>query len=113
MWRAIGLNLLGFGVLFALHVVFAAGEMETAFSLVAVLISLQVLTFGPLTVVLEGSDSRVKRQRTNRAAALVALPLSFGVAWAYGGMAWSTDHTAVVVGLTLFVHGALDSKLAS
>ena len=71
-----GLNLVGFAVLFALHVVFAAGGMELAFSIVAVLMSLQVFTFGPLAVVLERPVSRAKRRQTNRAAALVALPLA-------------------------------------
>ena len=113
MWRGLSLNLVGFTVLFALHVVFAAGGMELAFSIVAVLISLQVFTFGPLAVVLERPVSRAKRRQTNRAAALVALPLAFGLAWAYGGMAWSAPHTVAVVGLTVMVHGVLDRRLAS
>ena len=113
MWRGLGLNLVGFAVLFALHVVFAAGGMELAFSIVAVLISLQVFMFGPLAVVLERPVGRAKRRQTNRASTLVAFPLAFGLAWAYGGMAWSAPHTVAIVGLTVMVHGVLDRKLAS
>mgnify|MGYP006254319395 CR=1 FL=1 len=49
MWRALGLNMAVFGLLFGLHIVFAARDMDNAFATVAALITLQVVTFGPLT----------------------------------------------------------------
>ena len=112
MWRALGLNLGVFGLLFGLHIVFAARGMDLMFSLVAVFISLQVLLFGPLTVVLEGARHRTHRRQTNRTSSLVALPLSFGLAWAYGGMAWSITAVGAVVGATLMFHATLDRQLS-
>ncbi len=112
MRRALLMNLAGFGLLFVLHIVFAAQGMDLLFSFVAVLISLQVMMFGPLTVVLEGANPRTQRRQTNRVSFLVALPLSFGLAWAYGDMAWSLSAVGMVVGLTLLFHGALDRQLA-
>lgn len=112
MWRALALNAGTFGALFGLHIVFATLDWELAFSLVAVSISAQTVCFGPLTVVLEGAVDRAQRRRTNRAAAVVAFPLALGLAWAYGGMAWSLTSLVVVLGLTVSVHLALDRRLA-
>lgn len=112
MRRALLLNLAVFCLLFGLHIVFAARGMDLLFSLVAVFISLQVVLFGPLTVVLEGARLRTHRRQTNRRCSLVALPLSFGLAWAYGDMTWSLPATVVVVGLTVLFHGMLDRQLS-
>ena len=48
MLRGLVLNLVVFGVLFVLHIVAAANDMDAVFRLVAVLISVQVIAFGPL-----------------------------------------------------------------
>ena len=106
------MNLAAFCLLFGLHIVFAARGMDLMFSLVAVFISLQVLLFGPLTVVLEGARHRTHRRQTNRTSSLVALSLSFGLAWAYGDMTWSLPAVVVIVGLTLLFHGMLDRQLS-
>ena len=112
MRRALLLNLAAFSLLFVLHIVFAARGMDLLFSLVAVFISLQVVLFGPLTVVLEGARRRTHRRQTNRLSSLVALPLSFGLAWAYGDMAWSLPAVGMVVGLTVLFHGILGRQLS-
>ena len=88
MRRTLVLNLAVFCLLFGLHIVFAARGMDLFFSLVAVFISLQVLLFGPLTVVLEGARLRTHRRQTNRMSSLV------------------------VVGLTVLFHGMLDRQLS-
>jgi hypothetical protein len=112
MWKAVLFNFLVFGVLFGLHIVFASAGWSLAFSVVALAISVQIVLFGPLTVVLEGSPSRWQRRSTNRIAGVVGLPLSIGLAWAYGGMAWAPMAVLVVVGLMLTCHLVLDVKLA-
>ena len=105
-------NIAVFALLFALHIVFASQDLEVAFSIVAVSISLQVVMFGPVTVVLEGAGQRQQRRKTNRVGFLVALPLSFGLAWAYGGMSWSAPVALVVLAATVFLHAGLDRQLA-
>ena len=105
-------NITVFALLFGLHIVFASQDMEVAFSIVAVFISLQVVLFGPLTVVLERAPQRQQRRKTNRVGFLVALPLSFGLAWAYGGMSWSVPVVLVVLSATVFLHAGLDRQLA-
>ena len=48
------------------------------------------------------------RRQTLRRSFPVALPLAFGLAWAYGDMAWSLLETTGVVGASLVVHLAFD-----
>ena len=105
-------NITVFALLFGLHIVLASQDMDVAFSIVAVFISLQVVLFGPLTVVLERAPQRQQRRKTNRVGFLVALPLSFGLAWAYGGMSWSVPVVLVVLSATVFLHAGLDRQLA-
>ena len=111
MWRALAVNIAAFSLLFLLHILFASQDFDLAFSVVALFISLQVILFGPLTVVLEGANLRNDRRRTNRVSFLFALPLSIGLAWAYGGMAWSVTAVGLVVGATLILHATLDRQL--
>lgn len=112
MWRALGMNITAFSILFLLHILFASQDFDLAFSVVALFISLQVILFGPLTVVLEGANLRNDRRRTNQVSFLLALPLSLGLAWAYGGMAWSVPAGGVIVGTTLLFHMVLDRQLS-
>ena len=55
MLKALLINLGVFSGLFLLHIVFAANGMDMAFTAVALLISLQTIGFGPLTVALTGT----------------------------------------------------------
>lgn len=112
MLRANLVNLSLFGVFFGLHIVFAARDLALAFSLVATLITVQILLFGPLSVVLGGASVRRERQRTNRLGALLSLPLSTGLAWAYGGMAWSWPVVFALVCASSSLHLVLDRRLS-
>ena len=56
MLKALLINLGVFSGLFLLHIVFAANGMDMAFTAVALLISLQTIGFGPLTVALTGTS---------------------------------------------------------
>jgi hypothetical protein len=107
MLKALLINLGIFSGLFVLHILFAANGMDMAFTAVALLISFQIIGFGPLTVALTRNTNVVRRQ-TLRRSFPVALPLAFGLAWAYGDMAWSLLETTGVVGASLVVHLAFD-----
>jgi len=113
-WKPFAVNLGIFTLLFALHVVAASRDFALLFRLVALSITLQILFFGPLTVWIENAPSRFERRQTNGIATFVALPLAFGLAWAYGGMAWDLSAVVVIVGFTAVVqawtHATLDSS---
>jgi hypothetical protein len=93
VWRALGLNLGVFGLLFGLHIVFAARDMDTAFAMVAALIT----------------GRRLALRRTTP----LSLAMATGLAWAYGGMAWSLPALVGVLGATLVVHGAAYRRWSS
>jgi len=102
-----------FAVFFGLHIVFASLDLELAFRLVAVVITAQTLLFGPLSVLLEGSPSRLRRRTTNQTGTLLSLPLCVGLAWAYAGMAWSWPLVLLLSGSSLGVHMMLDRRLST
>ncbi len=112
MWRALGANLAILALLFGLHVVFASQNMDLAFAVVALSISVQVVFFGPVTVLFDGANLSGPRRATNRLGFLFGFPLSFGLAWAYGDMAWSLPWVVGIVGATLGVHVVLDRRLS-
>jgi hypothetical protein len=101
-----------FAVFFGFHIVFAALDFDLAFSLVALLITGQILLFGPISVVLEGASVRAQRRATNRIGALLSFPLCIGLAWAYGGMAWSWSAFLPLVVAWGVVHLTLDRQLS-
>ena len=105
MWRALGLNLGVFGLLFGLHIVFAARNMDAAFATVAVLITVQVVAFGTITAWGASPESGIVRRRALRRTTPLSLAMAIGLAWAYGGMAWSLPAVVGVLGATLVVHG--------
>ena len=106
--RALGVNLAVFSVLFLLHIAFAATGIDVGFRLVAFLISIQVIGFAPLTALLVGPcEASVRRTVALRSLAF-GIPLAFGLAWAYGGMAWALLETVGIVGGSLVVYAAFD-----
>ncbi|RJU97640.1 MAG: hypothetical protein DWC10_04420 [Candidatus Poseidoniales archaeon] len=112
MWRAIGLNLSLFGMLFLLHIVAARFDANTAFTVVAFLITLHVLFFGPACLVVSRLSSQEHRRILNRWGALASLPLALGLGWAYGGMAWSWPEWPLILTAWLAVHVMMDRRLA-
>ncbi len=111
MWKAVLTQLVLLGLLFALHIVFAVMDADTAFDLVAVGVSLQIICFGPLVVVTEGASSRIQRRRTHRSTVFVSIPLAVGLGWAYAGMAWGWAEVLVCVAATIGVHFCLELAL--
>ena len=110
MIRGLALNLVVFGVLFVLHIVAAANDMDAAFRLVAVLISVQVIAFGPFTVVFSRLDENHRRRAVLRWSSVVGAPLALGLAWADGGMAWSLPEAIGIALGFLVVHAVVDRR---
>ena len=108
MLRAVGVNLVLFFALFLLHIVFAASGIDAGFRLVAFLISIQAIGFAPLPAMLVGPCEASVRRTVAMRSLTVGVPLAFGLAWAYGGMAWSLPETAGIVGGSLAVYAAFD-----
>ena len=90
-----------FSLLFALHIVFAATNLDFLFRLVAIMISVIILFCGPFLVYLEKSKKRYSL--VYNIGMIISCPLSIGLGWAYGGMS-----TSVYLGLfplaTIFIH---------
>lgn len=112
MWRTIGLNLSLFGMLFLLHIVAARLDANTAFTVVAFLITLHVLFFGPACLVVSRLSSQEHRRILNQRGAFASLPLALGLGWAYGGMAWSWPEWPLIFTAWLVVHAMMDRRLA-
>ena len=90
-----------FSLLFGLHIVFAATNLDFLFRLVAIMLSGMILFCGPCLVYLEKSKKRFSL--VYNIGMIISCPLSIGLGWAYGGMS-----TSVYLGLfplaTLFIH---------
>ena len=106
MLRAVGVNIAVFFALFLLHIVFAAAGLDAGFRLVAVLISIQAIAFAPLTALLVGPCEATVRRTVALRSLTIGVPLAFGLAWAYGGMAWSLPETVGIVCGSLVVYAA-------
>ena len=90
-----------FSLLFVLHIVFAANDLDFLFRLVAIMLSGMIFFCGPCLIFLEKSN--VRYSLVYNIGIIVSCPLSIGLGWAYGGMS-----TSVYIGLfplvTLIVH---------
>ena len=90
-----------FCLLFVLHIVFAAKDLDFLFRLVAIMLSGMIFFCGPCMVFLE--KSKVRYSLVYNIGIIVSCPLSIGLGWAYGGMS-----TSVYIGLfplvTLIIH---------
>ena len=113
VWRALGLNVGVFGLLFGLHIVFAARDMDVAFAIVAALITVQVVTFGPITAWAATVQSKAERRRALLRTMPLSLGMAIGLAWAYGDMAWSLPALVGVLGATLMVHSVAYRRWSS
>lgn len=108
MWRAVAFNLAALCLFFLLHIVFAANGVRWAFAIVASLISLQTIAFGPITAVLSGASDTTRKRTVARRCLPISLALSFALAWAYAGMTWSVVAIVGVVSLMLMTHIAFE-----
>ena len=90
-----------FALLFVLHIIFAAADLEILFRLVALTLSAMVFFCGLCLVYLE--KSKIKYSSTYNLGMTVSCPLSIGLGWAYGGMTTSIMMVLFPL-LTIIVH---------
>ena len=90
-----------FSLLFALHIVFAATNLEFLFRTVALMLSGMIFFCGPCLVYLE--NTKIRYSSAYNLGMIISSPLSIGLGWAYGGM--TTSIIMVLFPLsTLIIH---------
>ena len=90
-----------FSLLFVLHIVFAATNLEFLFRLVAIMLSGMIFFCGPCLVYLD--ESTVRYSSVYNIGMIVSCPLSIGLGWAYGGMSTSLSMVLFPM-ITLIIH---------
>ena len=90
-----------FSLLFALHIVFAATNLEFLFRIVAIMLSGMIFFCGPCLVYLEKSKTRYSS--AYNLGMIISCPLSIGLGWAYSGMSISSNLVLFPL-LTLIIH---------
>ena len=90
-----------YALLFVLHIVFAASDLEHLFRLVAVLLVAMTFFCAPLLWLI---DSTMKRSL--RIGYIASIPLSIGIAYAYTDMQFQLDATFFAIIATSVTHGA-------
>ena len=90
-----------FALLFVLHIIFAAADLEILFRLVALTLSAMVFFCGLCLVYLE--KSKVRYSSVYYIGMIVSCPMSIGLGWAYGGMTTSIMMVLFPL-LTIIVH---------
>lgn len=94
-----------YAVLFAGHIVAAANDWDILFRLIASIITAQTFFVGTSIVVLgraRPSESKLQAQRLGYG---VSLPLSAGLAYAYGNQSFNLALTLAFLGVTTLTHG--------
>ena len=75
-----------FALLFLLHIVAAANDLDTFFRIIAILITAQILFCGFSIQILSGLNGLADKKTMNRIGLLISIPLSIGLGRAYAGM---------------------------
>ena len=75
-----------FALLFLLHIVAAANDMDVFFRIIAILITAQILFCGFSIQILSGLNELADKKVMNRIGLLISIPLSIGLGRAYAGM---------------------------
>ena len=88
-------------LLFVLHIVFAANDLEHLFRIVAILLVAMTFFCAPLLSLI---DSNMKQSL--RIGYIASIPLSIGIAYAYTNMEFQLDATFLAVIATSVTHGA-------
>ena len=90
-----------YALLFLLHIVIAASDLEHLFRLVAVLLVAMTFFCAPILWLI---DSTMKRSL--RIGYIASIPLSVGIAYAYTDMQFQLDATFFAIIATSVTHGA-------
>ena len=88
-------------LLFVLHIVFAANDLDDLFRVVAVLLVAMTFFCAPILWLI---DSTMKQSL--RIGYIASIPLSIGIAYAYTDMQFQLDATFFAIIATSVTHGA-------
>ena len=88
-------------LLFVLHILFAANDLDDLFRVVAVLLVAMTFFCAPILWLI---DSTMKRSL--RIGYIASIPLSVGIAYAYTDMQFQLDATFFAIIATSVTHGA-------
>lgn len=88
-------------LLFVLHIVFAANDLDSLFRIVAILLVAMTFFCAPLLWLI---DSTMKQSL--RIGYITSIPLSIGIAYAYTNMEFQLGATFLAVVATSVTHGA-------
>ena len=90
-----------YALLFVLHIVFAANDLDDLFRIVAMLLVAMTFFCAPILWLI---DSTMKRSL--RIGYIASIPLSIGIAYAYTDMQFQLDATFFAIIATSVTHGA-------
>ena len=90
-----------YALLFVLHIVFAANDLDDLFRVVAVLLVAMTFFCAPILWLI---DSTMKQSL--RIGYIASIPLSIGIAYAYTDMQFQSDATFFAIIATSVTHGA-------
>ncbi|CAI8399855.1 MAG: Uncharacterised protein [Candidatus Poseidoniaceae archaeon] len=88
-------------LLFVLHIVFAANDLENLFHIVAVLLAAMTFFCAPFLWLI---DSTMKQSL--QIGYIVSIPLSIGIAYAYTNMEFQLGAMSLAIIATSVTHGA-------
>ena len=90
-----------YALLFVLHILFAANDLDDLFRVVAVLLAAMTFFCAPILWLI---DSTMKQSL--RIGYIASIPLSVGIAYAYTDMQFQLDATFFAIIATSVTHGA-------
>ena len=90
-----------YALLFVLHILFAANDLDDLFRVVAVLLVAMTFFCAPILWLI---DSTMKQSL--RIGYIASIPLSIGIAYAYTDMQFQSDATFFAIIATSVTHGA-------
>lgn len=90
-----------YALLFVLHILFAANDLDDLFRVVAVLLVAMTFFCAPILWLI---DSTMKQSL--RIGYIASIPLSIGIAYAYTDMQFQLDATFFAIIATSVTHGA-------
>ena len=88
-------------LLFVLHIVFAANDLEHLFRIVATLLVAMTFFCAPILWLIDPT-----MKQSPRIGYIASIPLSIGIAYAYTNMEFQLDATFLAVIATSVTHGA-------
>ena len=90
-----------YSLLFVLHIIFAANDLDVLFRLVALLLVAMTFFCAPLLYAIDSSMNH-----SERIGFMMSVPLSVGIAYAYMGMEFQFDATLLAIFTTTLTHTA-------